>query len=134
MWQGLREGMRTGVALHDFTGDGYLDAVIGNYRGGISFWRNDFAATAASPAPISASEAFLLLPNPVQEQAIVALSMEPTADARIELMDAQGRTVLRTRLLAKQYRLDTHDLAPGPYLVTIATGTQRWSQRLVVLR
>ncbi len=131
-WQSLREGMRTSVALYDFTGDGYLDAVIGNYRGGLSFWRNDFASTTSAQA-ISANEAFQLLPNPAQGQTIVVLPMEPAPDTRLELMDALGRTVLRTRMSGKYYRLETHDLSLGLYTLTIVTGTQRWSQRLIVL-
>jgi hypothetical protein len=131
-WQGLREGMRTGVAMYDFTGDGYLDAVIGNYRGGLSFWRNDFASATPLQTMV-ASDAFQLLPNPAQDRTTVVLSMDPSADTLLELTDAQGRAVRAARPSGRQYQLDTHDLAPGFYMITLATGAQRWSQRLVVL-
>jgi hypothetical protein len=133
MWQDLREGMRTGVALYDLTGDGYLDAVVGNYRGGLSFWRNDFASATAPPGVVNSSQAFQLLPNPAQELTTVVLSMEPTADTRLELTDAQGRRVLSARFTGKPLQLPTHAMAPGIYLVNVTHSGQRWSQRLAVL-
>ena len=42
-WQDIKEGGHSSVVLYHFNGDGYRDAVTGNYRAGLGYWRNDFA-------------------------------------------------------------------------------------------
>lgn len=37
----MRDGYRTSLCLYDLTGDEELDLVVGNFRGGLSFWRSD---------------------------------------------------------------------------------------------
>ncbi|MBK7287520.1 MAG: VCBS repeat-containing protein [Flavobacteriales bacterium] len=64
VWGELHEGGRTAVALYDFTGDGQLDAVIGNYRGGLSFWSSGIWTGVDAAIPETAENVFSLAPNP----------------------------------------------------------------------
>lgn len=133
-WQDVREGKNTAVALHDFNGDSYLDAVIGNYRGGLGYWRNDFAAAIGNLPDVTNGQAFTLVPNPSMGSTMVSMNIPHRDGLRIEVLDNVGQTVMNGPLRSRRIELDTRDLSPGVYMVRVGDGTNRWTQRLVVMR
>ena len=133
-WQNVREGMYTALALHDFNADGYLDAVIGNYRGGISYWRNDFAAAVHDLQTVTSQGAFTLMPNPTAGSTTVSLNLVYRDGQRIEVLDGLGKTVITNPVRSRQVELDTRGLSPGVYMVRLSDRTGYWTQRLVVMR
>ena len=133
-WQEVREGMRTAVALYDWNSDGHLDAVIGNFRGGLSFWRNDIAAQAVLNSGTPAEEVFDLMPNPTSAEVTLALHMPVTKGLHWRLYDAMGRLVAQQRLMDKRTTVDLGLVPPGAYHVEVGNGTDRWTRRLAVVR
>lgn len=134
MWQHVREGERTAVALHDFTGDGNKDAVIGNYRGGISFWRNDFGLSLSAEGAAGADMAFTLVPNPADHAADVVLGIPLDKDTRVEVINELGQVLQSRALRSKRTALVVDDVPAGIYLVRVSNGAGKWSRRLVVQR
>ena len=126
--------MRTAVALHDWNSDGHLDAVIGNFRGGLSFWRNDIAAQAVLNSGTPAEEVFDLMPNPTSAEVTLALHMPVTKGLHWRLYDAMGRMVAQQRLMDKRATVDLSLVPPGAYHVEVGNGTDRWTRRLAVVR
>jgi hypothetical protein len=131
IWLGLHEGARTAVALYDFTGDGTLDAVIGNYRGGLSFWSSDPGAGTGS-APAVAASRFTLAPNPAQNAVEVQWHAALPPGLRVELIDGMGRTVRRMPMAGPSTRLDLAGLSAGIYTVRLSDGQGCWTNRLAV--
>ncbi|MBS1581644.1 MAG: T9SS type A sorting domain-containing protein [Bacteroidetes bacterium] len=131
-WQDLYEGIRTGLALYDFTGDGHEDAVIGNYRGGLSFWRND-TPSGVTGATRTATEAFALLPNPANGGTDVVLDVPVGRTTRLDVLNDLGQVLHTMPLRDKRSRLATDGFRNGVYLVRVTDGTTRWTQRLVVM-
>lgn len=132
-WQDLREGARTAVCLHDFTGDGQPDAVIGNFRGGLSFWRND-EVTGIPIAAIEADQAFGLVPNPASSSTDLQLTIPVGKGVELQVWATDGRLVHRARLSDQRYALDTRSWEPGVYSIQVSNGTHRWARRLAVVR
>jgi hypothetical protein len=106
---------------------------------------------AAQPAPVAVGEvpgptALALeapTPNPAEDVARLSFSLSSAGHARLEVVDVQGR---RVRLLADhdftparyEYGWDLRDaagrrVAPGVYLLRLASGAQVKTRRLVVL-
>ena len=133
-WQDVREGKLTAAALYDFNGDNYLDALIGNYRGGLSYWRNDFTATIADAQAFTNEQAFTLMPNPASGSTTVSLELPYRNGMRLEVLNGIGQVVIDTPMRNRRTELDTHVLAPGVYMVRLSDGSNRWTQRLVVIR
>lgn len=133
-WQDVREGMRTAVALHDWNGDGHLDAVIGNFRGGLSYWRNDIAAQAVLNGGSAAEEVFDLMPNPAGNEVTMELRLPVTKGLSWTLFDAMGRPVAQQRLMDKRTTIDLGLVPAGVYHVQVGNGPARWTRRLVVVR
>jgi len=133
-WQDIDEGEKTGVALYDWTNDGHLDAVIGNYRGGLSYWRNDVITTVDGLDAMAGEQVFTLMPNPAQGSATLQLGGALRTGMRIDLINGVGQLVHSAPLRARRQALPVDDLAPGVYTVRLTDGAQRWAQRLVLLR
>ena len=133
-WQDVREGKNTTVALYDFNGDDDLDALIGNYRGGISYWRNDFTAAIGEPQALTSEQAFTLMPNPASGSTTISLDLPYCSGFRVELLNGIGQVVINSPIRNRRTQLDTRALAPGVYMVRLDDGKNRWTQRLVVLR
>jgi hypothetical protein len=131
-WQGLHEGERTAVCLHDFTNDGFLDAVIGNYRGGLSYWRNDFGLGTGAEG-LMADEAFHLLPNPANDQVTVQVNIPADGTFRLELLNELGQVLSATRVQDKRMQMNTRVLDNGVYFIRLSNGNARWTQRLAVV-
>lgn len=133
-WQDVREGKLSAVALHDFNADGYLDAVIGNYRGGISYWRNDFAASVDSHRPVSNDAAFTLAPNPTTGSTALLLNVPQVPGSRLEILNSVGQVMISQPVRGRRSEVDTRQLPPAVYMVRLIAGARTWTQRLVVMR
>lgn len=125
----LREGIRTGLCLHDYTGDGILDMVLGNYRGGLSFWRSDMVSGITTP---SSGSAFSLFPNPATERVELVLPEAPSGPAMAIILNAQGQVVREQAVNAVRTTLDVSGLGSGVYVVRINTTRGTHSQRMII--
>ncbi|MGV9012423.1 MAG: FG-GAP-like repeat-containing protein [Flavobacteriales bacterium] len=133
VWKGFHEGARTALVYYDFTGDGHLDAVVGNYRGGLSFWSSE-ADVGVAEGSAYVSDGFLLAPNPAQGSVDIIPNRVMPADAQIQLLDELGRIALRLPMGQSRRQMDLSGVAPGCYLVRLAGTGVNEVQRLVVLR
>lgn len=133
LWNDLHEGSRTALVFHDFTGDSEPDAVVGNYRGGLSFWASDLGAGVGTLPVADASGAFSLAPNPATDEVTVLLHTPLLPGMEAELIDLLGRTVQKAALHRTELRLPLSGLAPGAYAVRISSGTRQWTRHLAVV-
>src|SRR5690606_1834911 len=133
-WKGFREGIRTAIALPDISGDGILDAVLGNYRGGLSFWSSDTGVGPSTVAEIPSVIPFSLAPNPAAGHVDIRWHAPLTAALHVQLLDAAGRRVRVATMDRSLLRLDLAGLSPGMYTVRLQLGEAAWVRRLALLR
>ena len=126
----IHDGARTGLCLYDYTNDGELDMVIGNFRGGVSFWRSDLLSTVVSTA--ASASGFSLYPNPARDQAEMLLDAGSGLHRNWVLFNALGREVLRGPVRAARTTLNLASLSEGVYMVRLEGSST--GQRLVVVR
>ncbi|MBK8498125.1 MAG: T9SS type A sorting domain-containing protein [Flavobacteriales bacterium] len=128
----LRDGSRTAPCLYDFTGDGGLDLVVGNYRGGLSFWRSDPISTVVStPTPTAT---YSVVPNPASEAVDLLLDRSTVANSEWVLRNALGQVVLRTPARGQRTRVDLTGIEEGLYLVRCEGDVESSAQRLIVVK
>lgn len=127
----LRDGSRSALCLYDFTGDGELDLIVGNYRGGLSFWRSDPIATVVSQSMVPA---FTMYPNPAN--GTVQLVMDPLAASTgvWVLRNALGQEVMRIATNSTTTVADISALPEGVYLVRFESDVNSATQRLLVVK
>ncbi|MBK9146637.1 MAG: T9SS type A sorting domain-containing protein [Flavobacteriales bacterium] len=130
-WRGIDDGARTVLCLHDFTGDGQLDLVVGNYRGGLSFWRSDQLSTVAGT--VSMAGAFSLFPNPATDHAVIVAEAVPQGTSWV-LYDAVGQELQRGTINTERFTIALNGLAEGLYMVRLGNGPYSAAQRLIIQR
>lgn len=129
-------GAFTNPTLADFDGDGVLEMVVGNERGGLSFYgtdlRNDLSTWLFSA--VRPAFDFSVFPNPVADELII--SGLPASVREVALLDVQGRVLRSTDLPSTQgarpqvqWRLE--ELSAGVYFVR-ASGPEGIATRRVV--
>lgn len=127
----LRDGIRTSLALHDFTGDGVLDMVLGNYRGGLTFWRSD-DITGVNDRSNLVARNFGMQPNPATDHVELTLPEQSSAGIIWTVRNSMGQHVLSQPATGSRTQLYVGDLAQGHYLIRAEGSSITTSQRLVV--
>ncbi len=128
----LNEGYRAGLCAYDFTGDDELDLVIGNYRGGLSFWRSDLPSTISIPER-SERTTVVARPNPTAGLVEMLSSDVLLPSASWVVRNALGQTLLRERVQGERTTLDLSKLADGLYTIQVEAPGFRSSPVRVVL-
>lgn len=134
VWNGFHEGSRTALVFHDFSGDGVPDAVIGNYRGGLSFWASDIGAGIGAAPAYTGAGSFSLMPNPATDEVAVMLHTPLLPGMEVSLIDQLGRTVHNAAVRGPELRIPLAGLAPGAYAVRLGNGNVQWTRHLAVVR
>ncbi|MFK8162341.1 MAG: T9SS type A sorting domain-containing protein [Lewinella sp.] len=120
----------------DFDGDGKLEVVVGNQRGGVTFFRSNLNedATTGLFAAARPDFDFAISPNPIDE--LLTISGWPRGAVReLALLDVNGR-VLRTEQVQQartQVQWKLEGLSAGVYVVR-ASGVGGVATRKVVVR
>ena len=132
---GLDVGGYSALAVADFDADGRVEMIVGNQRGGLSYYRTDLVTDRPSglfPLP-GRRLAFSIAPNPAAGQVEVN-GLPGDRRQTLRLLDPGGR-VLRVVEVPSltTYRLDVSGLAGGTYLVEVLSPAGRGAEKLVVL-
>ncbi|MDY6348671.1 MAG: T9SS type A sorting domain-containing protein, partial [Bacteroidales bacterium] len=114
--EALNEGIRTGVAVAPLNGDSFPEIIVGNYAGGISYFRG-----VTPPDHLSAGNNkkndIIIAPNPNNGTFTIK------GDAplkRIEITDLSGRTLLvKDNIADNEFTVRLGNAANGMYFVKI---------------
>jgi hypothetical protein len=130
--QGNNDGIRTGIAVLQADGDTYPDLVIGNYSGGLSFYRG------IAPQPIGIREPAIesgiqvtIYPNPASD--IVYINTDPelrSGKMEIEIFRVDGSKCYNSGLqpLARHFTVPVSRLFPGIYFCRVSISTSAGEQ------
>jgi hypothetical protein len=131
-FMGLHDGMRTAPCLHDFTGDGLLDLVLGNYRGGITFFRSD-GPTGVGMGDVRQRNAFRVQPNPASDVVLVTLDGTAPVGSTWVMRNGLGQEVLRRPAAKGRTELQVAGLPQGIYLLQLEGAKEIGTQRVMVV-
>jgi uncharacterized protein (DUF2141 family) len=120
MYISWREGGNVAVAMSDLNGDGFYDAVIGNYSGGVSYFRGDNNVSTSNldgPAPGD----IFVYPNPANEFIVLKTGFVPDEHTTYALHNAGGSLTRQGTLTHQQTTIDCTDLSTGIYVLSVTT-------------
>ncbi len=124
---GSLKGIRTAAAIAELTGDSEPELIIGNYAGGLHF----FKGTDQPPVSGLEDEEVSVLPDPFPNPVMDRLHLDvdlAAGDLPVTVYDVYGRPVLTGRLAQHTPALDVRSLPSGLYMYRI--GPDRRSQRV----
>ncbi len=127
------EGARSRAAFADLDGDGRLEMVIGNMRGGLSAFKTELPADRSTAAPdLSASWQVQIFPNPAAAQLHVRVT-EP-ALKRLQLFNSAGQLVAQEQWVGSDFNLIIKHLPPGVYIARVQAGSQSTTAKVLIIR
>ncbi|HEX7410930.1 MAG TPA: T9SS type A sorting domain-containing protein [Bacteroidales bacterium] len=136
--QGNNDGLRTGVAVLQADGDAYPDMVIGNYAGGLSFYRG------ITPQPIGINEPEIkpgiqvsLYPNPASDKVYINIGQElKSGHLEIHIFGIDGKLCYNSGLqpLVNNFALPVSGITPGIYICKISITTSAGEPVIVAYR
>ena len=125
------EGMRVAPTLMDITGDGLMDMVVGNYRGGLAFYKGDMS-TGISGSAYRYDPSVYVYPNPAGNSFTIKLEDISYKDARLLMYDAMGRQVMDKRPDGMISQVDVSFLPDGLYLCVVQAGGAQAVRKVVI--
>ena len=119
-------------AFGDFDGDGVLELVAGNERGGLQFHGTSLKTdgTTGLFSPRNPELSFRVFPNPASD--LLTVADLPADTETVELFDARGRRLGSRSVRGPQLRWDVAGLPAGVYVVRVS-GRRGISTRRVVV-
>ena len=116
------EGISSYVSVKDVTNDGMLDMLIGNYSGGISFYKGDTAAAPNTVSVDASKELFNeinLYPNPTNDLITISFNSENIINTELQVIDLLGKNLFNQSLTNSKTTISLKDYPQGIYLIRI---------------
>lgn len=134
-YQNIWEGLRMTITGKDITNDGYMDLVIGNYAGGVSFYMGDTLTTSVPEIDPAAFD-FSLFPNPSSGKFTLTFSDSRShlSVYKIEIYNTLGEKVYSTRIQNQESTTLNLSIPNGIYYFELSNGGLRRSKKIVVLK
>lgn len=130
----LRLGNRTHIDFADVNNDGWLDALAGNYRGGLSLVSTDISTgsvVSTTNPPMPKPSWASIWPNPTQHSATIALHVA-WKPAYVEILSVTGLPQRRFPWTGQTTQeIDLEGYSPGLYYVRIVAGSQVLTLKVV---
>lgn len=130
---GLKNGMRSTVAVTDINNDGHPDLFTGNFGGGLLFLKGGEPTGFHSFS--RREDLFSVYPNPTSgEFRLLFTTPYDNMLNRVEIFDAIGRSVARFAQQPASQPIQTSGLTPGVYIVEVElANNKRATARLAVV-
>ncbi len=122
-------GERTTVDMADIDGDGFLELLFGNSRGGVTIYESDLVSNEEISSVDDTIDAtsILVYPNPTSDQ--VYITSNDLAVYSWNLYDLAGRTLLQGNEGNTEFSL--REFSSGLYILEIKTDKQAYISKIV---
>ncbi len=126
----LKQGYRTSPAVADIDQDGFLELLVGNARGGLSWFQTELKSLTTSVHPRIPEGKIRLYPNPAVERTF--LQWGPELRLReIVVFDLAGRTWRRWEARGQEWEISLADWPKGLYFLRIRADQGQKVLRLI---
>jgi hypothetical protein len=125
----IKDGMRTAVTRADINNDGLPDLIVGNYRGGICFYRGD---DKNPNNPDDGEPDVLIYPNPVINELII--EVRTTDNFEVSIFDNLGRVIFIENYNEQNKAIiEVNGWASGNYFAEVLYDQKRYVYQLIII-
>lgn len=129
-YQKIYQGTRTAPFGADINKDGYLDLIVGNYQGGLAFYKG----VPKDIIGIDTHDDFIrfnfdLFPNPANSSVTVRINQEHNKIYLVEIYNLMGQMLNSHVITNNQLTMDTGDLPQGMYLYKVYEVDARYTKK-----
>lgn len=117
----------------DWNNDGFLDMVIGNERGGLSYYATNIALDGTvGTEELPTETAFAIYPNPATDQVNISWSEALGNEAEVRLFDGQGKLLRREQLTQAASQMNLSGLPSGIYFLQLSSDDTLQTEKLII--
>ncbi|MES2592858.1 MAG: T9SS type A sorting domain-containing protein [Bacteroidota bacterium] len=119
-YEDIFQGTRSSPTGADLDNDGYLDLIIGNYEGGVSYYKGNSSPTEIADTENNNHWHFTLFPNPANNNISIQLSVDKGSTYVLDLYTVVGQHLLTKVITNSIIMLDTQNLSQGIYICKVS--------------
>ena len=125
----IREGKVTHPSIADINGNGTLDILVGNSRGGLGFFTTDLPVNTTD---FKNDLTINLFPNPVDEFFYLEIEGLNGKQANLRIYNTIGQTMIEKDLPYQKNGVNVNNLSAGIYFCEVIVGNRRGVRKLVI--
>ena len=129
---GIREGWRIGLCLSDINNDGYIDMMVGNYAGGISFFKGCEAPVITIHTQEQTNDTFLLYPNPTSGKFSIKSNLLSENPVTYIIYSIDGKKIQEEYSRNPQVNFDLSNYNKGIYILKIFSDEKITTKKIVI--
>ncbi|HEY8403613.1 MAG TPA: T9SS type A sorting domain-containing protein [Flavobacteriales bacterium] len=129
-YAGILDGERSAPFLADIDGDGLRELLVGNFGGGLGYYKG----VIASVAEVSPSSRMRIYPNPAHHHVTIDFEHWIHENAELHVYDTTGRIVLQAALTSLPHTFSVNQLQPGVYIITVRAAQYHATERIIIQR
>lgn len=132
-WGNLREGLTTRIAFSNINNDVYLEAIIGNDRGGLTLFKSPLTEGGfvhQNERLLSTSLDVNIYPNPGQHK----LYIQSPNELSIDIYDLWGQLKFSDSDPSYQKAINVSDWQSGTYFIKVKNGQQFKVKKWILLK
>jgi len=129
----VRVGEESRISLTDIDGDNVLDILLGNFRGGLSFYQTDLNIDGAvDTEDLLDGLAFQLVPNPASDYVELQIEAFEGQLYEVVIYDILGRVSYQRSFSGENLRIDTENFGSGIYFCKILFAEKKSVKKLII--
>ncbi|MES2287340.1 MAG: FG-GAP-like repeat-containing protein [Bacteroidota bacterium] len=119
-YEDIFQGTRTAPNGADINNDGFMDLVVGNYEGGVSYYKGQ-----STPSSITEPDNFIqwnfdLFPNPADNTVNIKIRNDNNSTYTLDLYTIMGQLISSQKIINNSIIINTQGLAQGIYICKVS--------------
>ena len=123
----INKGPNGAPAIGNLNNDTYLDLIIGNERGGLTFYYGKEGVAPDFINENNENNTWIVYPNPFKNNFTIKHSF--LGKTQYLITDITGKTILKGELTENE--ISTANLSQGIYLLSLINDTKRYTQKVI---
>ncbi|MCK6650746.1 MAG: T9SS type A sorting domain-containing protein, partial [Bacteroidia bacterium] len=119
VYMNINQGTRTAPTGADINNDGFIDLVVGNYQGGVSFYKGTGSIITVEDMYENITWNFDLYPNPSNSNFTIRLYDFKRDHYQLQLYNVVGQTILTEQITSNLSNINTELIPNGIYFCKI---------------